>query len=445
MKPIVAIVGSPNSGKSTLYNRLLGKKIAVTSKIPGTTRDRLYGEIEWQNYNFNLIDTGGLDIYTKDSLGKNIQSQIQSMIHIADLIIFLIDIKQGLTASDKKIIDLIRKSEKKVVLTVNKADNLKKQEDAEKFSDLGLGKEKPIAISALHGTGTGDLLDKIVNILKLIKKKEKADSEILMNIAIVGRPNVGKSSLLNCLLGEERNIVDEKPGTTRDAVDTQIIHKGKKINLIDTAGIRRRGKIEKGIEKFSVLRALWAISRTDIVLILIDGQEGSTKQDAHIVKYAQDAKCGIILVVNKWDLVKNKTQEQYINLLQKKFSFLYWAPVIFISAKTGKNVSNLWEIFFTIDKERKKKISIKKLNKIISGVIIHHPPSRFKNIPGKIYYSTQADINPPKFVFFINNRKCFHFSYLRYLENKIRENFGFEGTAIKIILKEKKHEKNKLD
>lgn len=438
MKPIVAIVGSPNSGKSTLYNRLLGKKIAVTSKIPGTTRDRLYGEVEWQNYNFTLIDTGGLDIYTKDSLGKNIQNQIQSIIGIADLILFLIDIKQGISSSDKKAIDIIRKSEKKVIIVVNKADNLKLQKEAGRFSSLGLG--EPVAVSALHGINTGDLLDKIVHILKFTQKieQEKVDTTILMNIAIVGRPNVGKSSLLNCILGEERVIVDEKPGTTHDAIDTQITYKGQKINLIDTAGIRRKGKIKKEIEKYSVLRAIWAILKADIILLLIDGKEGPTKQDAHIIKYAQDAKCGIILAVNKWDLVKDKTQEEYINLLQQKFAFLYWAPVIFISAKTGKNVPKLWDLFFSVDTERKKKISIKKLNKVISEAIIHHPPPIFKNKLTKIYYSTQVGIEPPTFVFFVNNRQAIHFSYLRYLENKIRENFGFEGTTIKIILKQKK-------
>ncbi len=438
MKPIVAIVGSPNSGKSTLYNRLLSKKIAVTSKIPGTTRDRLYGEAEWQGLSFTLIDTGGLDVYTKDSLGKNIQQQIQLVINTADLILFLIDIKQGIMPSDKKVIDLIRRSEKKVIITINKADNLKLQKEAEKFSNLGLG--KPMAISALHGIGCGDLLDRIIQVVQNVQnvQNEKADTEILTSIAIVGRPNVGKSSLLNRLLGEERVVVDEKPGTTHDAIDTQIAYKGKKINLIDTVGIRRRGKIKKGIEKFGVLRAIWAISRADIVLLLIDGKEGPTKQDAHILNYAHDAKCGVILAVNKWDLVKDKTQEEYINLLQQKFAFLYWAPVIFISAKTGRNVSKLWGLFFSIDTERKKKVSIKKINKVISEAIIHHPPPKFKNISGKIYYSTQVGIKPPTFVFFVNERRGFRTPYLKYLENKIREDFGFEGTAIKIILKQKK-------
>ncbi len=440
----MAIIGRTNVGKSTLFNRLVGKRIAVTSEIPKTTRDRIYGSVFWQNLNFDLIDTGGFFLDSKDDLGLDIQNQADIALNSADLILFLVDGSDEITLEDREIASKIRKTEKKVFLVVNKIDNKNLEKKANEFYKLGLG--EPICISALHGTGIGDLLEIITG---EIKKEAKNDKETLkeqaLKIAIVGRPNVGKSLLLNSLIGEKRAIVSKEPGTTRDIIDTKMYYNNIPIIFVDTAGIRRRGKIKKGIEKYSVLRSIRAILMADIVLLLIDSQEGLVKQDSHIGQYILDNKKGLILVVNKWDIIeklkvkseKLKIMDNYIEILKNKLPFLYWAPVIFTSALTGKNVKKIFDLILEIKEEREKRVSINKLNKIVSEAILHHPPTGKGKIHPKIYYSTQVDISPPTFVFMVNNSSGFHFSYLRYLEKVIRENFGFIGTPIKIILKRK--------
>lgn len=443
MKPIVAIVGRPNVGKSTLFNRLLGQRKAVTSFVAGTTRDRLYGEAAWQGKKFILADTGGLGYVSEEELVLNVQRQATSAVEEADLILFLVDGKEGLQVEDEKIAHFLHKLGKKTLLCVNKIDSQKEEEKIQDFYRLGLG--EPLSISALSGRKTGDLLSEIIKRLPPMKEEEKKILKEGIKVAIIGRPNVGKSSLLNKLIGQERMIVSEAPGTTRDAIDVNFKFEDKFITFIDTGGIRRRGKIRWGAEKFSVLRALRSIERTDIILLLIDAQEGPVRQDLHISNFALENYKGIILVVNKWDLIeksKIKNQkskiEEYLNYLRSKISFLPWAPVIFTSALTGKNVPKIFDLILEIQKEREKRIPSKKLNKVVSRAILENPPRR----GGKIYYSTQFGVNPPTFVLMVNKAEFFHFSYLRYLENKIRENFGFFGTAVKIILKGKKNDKN---
>ena len=438
MKPIVAIIGRPNVGKSTLFNRLIGERQAVISKKPGTTRDRLFGELSWQGFEFILIDTGGIET-ENEKLKKDVLNQAKIAIEDADLLLFLVDAKDGLKPSDKKTAQFIRKSKKKSLLVVNKADNLNLRNEIDNFRTLGFS--DPIAISSIHGTGTGDLLDSVVSLLKNNYKKDKISRNIKDSIfvSILGRPNVGKSSLINQIFKKERAIVSEVPGTTRDVLDVKIKHKDQAITLLDTAGIRRRGKIEKGIEKYSVIRALGAIDRSDISLILIDASEGITSQDLHICSYILEKGNGIIIVINKWDLVEEKTEiVNYLDYLQKKVPFLSFAPVVFISAKTGKNVNKVLDLILDINKEMSKKIPIKKINEFISKLIILKKPPSKRTKETKIYYSTKTKSKNPTFVLFCNNPSAIHFSYKRYLENKLREQFGFVGLPLKLIIKSKK-------
>ncbi|HDN79624.1 MAG TPA: ribosome biogenesis GTPase Der [Chloroflexi bacterium] len=446
-KPIVAIVGRPNVGKSTLFNRLVGRKVAIVEDIPGTTRDRLYADAEWGGVPFTLVDTGGLEVL--DGLPPEereplavasaqyidlIRAQAQMAIEEADAIIFVVDVKDGPTAADRDVADILRRSRKPVVLAVNKADNDERREAAVEFYELGLG--DPIPISAIHGTGIGDLMEEVVKYLPEVKEEPEGEA---VKIAIVGRPNVGKSSLLNRLLGQERVIVSEIPGTTRDAIDTYLEWEGQPITLIDTAGIRRRGRIQPGLEKYSVLRALRAIGRSDVSLLVIDGMEGVTAQDAHIAGYIIDEAKSAIVLVNKWDLVPQRPgiKEEYERAVRAELRFLDYVPILFTSAKTGEGVDKIIPLALRVQEERLVRISTGKLNRIIQEAVSRHRPPSKGGKTLKIYYVTQASVSPPTFVFFVNDPDLVHFSYERYLENSIRKHYPFIGTPLKLVFRKR--------
>lgn len=444
VKPIVAIVGRPNVGKSTLFNRLIGERRAIVQNEPGTTRDRVYGTAEWVGVEFTVIDTGGLQ--DEDEIGKDAhdtetyiamqtRSQASAAIAEADVIVFMVDITNGPTAGDAEIATLLRRADKPTILAANKADSVGRRELLFEFFALGLG--DPIGVSAYHGNGTGDLLDKIVENLPEAAEEEEFEGP---RIAIVGRPNVGKSRLLNSLLGQERSIVSDLPGTTRDSLDTQIEWEDKPITLIDTAGIRRRGRVEQGIERVSVMRSMRAIDRADVVLLLIDATEDFTAQDLHIAGYVEEQKKGLVVVVNKWDLVEkdSHTMETYRRRAQQQLDFMAYAPVVFISAKLGLRVGQTMDAALTVITERNKRVSTAQLNKVLrEAVAKHQPPSR----PGKwikFFYATQADTSPPTFIFFCNDPKQIHFGYRRYLENELREAFGFQGTPLRLSFRSRR-------
>lgn len=436
MKPIVAIIGKPNVGKSSLFNRLTGRRIAITLEVPGTTRDRLYGDCLWGKYEFILVDTAGIALGEKDELATDIFNQIKIVLGEADLIIFLTDITTGITQKDEQAAEILRKTKKPVILTVNKIDGKFKSASYQDFYKLGLG--DPLPISSLHGTGTGDLLDKVVKYIKPSKKSQKAKEEKLTKVAIVGRPNVGKTSILNALLKDKRGAVSEMPGTTRDTITGEVQIEKERIILIDMAGIRKRGKIEPGIEAFSALRAIKAITESLISLIVIDAKEGATAQDTHLAGFAKEEGKGIILVVNKWDLVKNepRAMDKYTRHLKERFDFIYFAPIIFVSAQTRENIPEILKLILNVKESLCKRIQTSDLNQYLGEVIRKKPPKSKKNI--RIYYSTQASINPPTFIIFTNFPEEIHFSYLRYLENKIREKYEFRGAPLKILLKKHK-------
>jgi len=438
-KPLVAIVGRPNVGKSTFFNRVVGQKVAIVEDIPGTTRDRLYGDAEWNGRHFTLIDTGGLEFeLTKeeeaetDEIIRQTRNQAQAAIEEADVIVFMVDAKTGLTASDQEIADVLRRTKKPVILAANRADSEERRQNSVEFYELGVG--EPIPVSSYHGTNTGDLLDAITNQLPDEANDEEVKS---IRIAIIGRPNVGKSRLLNSILGQERVIVSDIPGTTRDAIDTEIVINEQQITIIDTAGIRRRGHIEQGIEKYSVMRTLRAINRSTVVLLVIDASEGITAQDAHIAGYALDAVKGIVLVVNKWDKIEkdSTTMQDYTAKIRQELEFLSWVPMVFTSAKFGQRVNKVLDLALQVAEERRKRVPTATLNKLIREAVDEHaPPTK----PGKwlkVLYATQADIDPPTFVFSVNDVKQVHFSYERYLENKLRQSFGFEGTPIRLVFR----------
>ncbi|CAA9558192.1 MAG: GTP-binding protein EngA [uncultured Thermomicrobiales bacterium] len=444
VKPIVAIVGRPNVGKSTLFNRLIGERRAIVQNEPGTTRDRVYGTAEWVGHEFTVIDTGGLmdeDEVSPDALesesyiAAQTRDQATSAIAEADVIVFMVDVMAGPTAGDAEIATLLRRADKPTILAVNKADSVQRRDLAYDFFELGLG--DPIAVSAYHGNGTGDLLDKVVEGLPEAEEEEATEGP---RIAIVGRPNVGKSRLLNALLGQERSIVSDLPGTTRDSLDTEIIWEGKPITLIDTAGIRRRGRVEHGIERISVMRSMRAIDRADVVLLLIDATEDFTAQDLHIAGYVEEQKKGLVIVVNKWDLVEkdSTTMDTYRERARIQLDFLPYAPLVFISAKLGQRVGQVIDTALTVIKEREKRVSTAALNKMLKDAVAkHQPPSR----PGKwvkFFYATQADVAPPTFIFFCNDPKQIHFSYRRYIENELREAFGFQGTPLRISFRSRR-------
>ena len=453
-RPIVALVGRPNVGKSTLFNRLAGERLAVVDDKPGTTRDRLVAEAEWNGIIFDIVDTGGIDPTNMSRLEplsidsadyiSSIRDQAEIAAREADAVLFLVDVEGGVTPADEEIVEILRKQQRMVagklhppvLLVVNRCDNAERRAGTAEFYALGMG--DPIPISALHGTSTGDLLDQLIETIKPKAALEEPDDESF-KIAIVGRPNVGKSSLLNRLLGEERVIVSPIPGTTRDAVDTQLVHQGLPITLIDTAGIRRRGRIEPGVEKYSVLRALKAIERADVVLLLIDAVEGGTAQDAHIAGMVIDKMKSVVVLVNKWDLVikDSHTINAYTEQVRQTLNFLDFVPVLFISAKTGQRVSQVLPAALRVQEERLIRIPTGELNRLLQKALNSHAPPTRKGKRLNILFASQVRTNPPTFLFHVNNPDLVHFSYVRYLENQIRNEYGFLGTPIRLSFRKR--------
>jgi GTP-binding protein len=429
-KPVVAIIGRQNVGKSTLLNRLAGRRIAITEDVPGTTRDRIMADVSWQGTEFTLVDTGGIEPKPESNLSERVQEQARIAIAEADAIIFLVDVKDGVTPFDRDIANILRRAKKPVILVANKADNPRLEAQAVEFYELGLG--EPMAISAHHGRLTGELLDRIVSLLPPPSPPEIKPE--LMKVAIVGRPGVGKSKLLNAFLGEERAIVGEKPGTTRDALDTLLDFQGQNVVLIDTAGIRRRGRLDTGVEWYSVIRALRAIDRADIALLVLDANEPFTAQDKHIAGYIHQALKGIILIVNKWDLIREKNMAEWNRRIRSEFRFLPYAPVHYTSAEFREGIDKIMPEAYQVYQERIKRIPTTTINSFIQEAVAAHPLPRVGAKQLRIKYVTQADVNPPTFVFFANDVKI-HFSYQRYLENKLRQSFGFAGTPIRLVFK----------
>jgi len=449
LKPIVALVGRPNVGKSTLFNRFVGRRRAIVEDLPGTTRDRLYGDAEWNAVPFTVVDTGGLEIVESQkrrslqdepeplstaSVGfiEEIREQAEIAIAEADVIVLIVDVLDGLTPADEDVAEVLRRTAKPVLVAVNKVDNLVREQAAYEFYALGLGEVFPL--SALHGTGTGDLLDAVAAALPLVEAAEEPEG---LKIALVGRPNVGKSSLLNKLLGEERAIVSDIPGTTRDATDTYLTWEGQPVLLIDTAGIRRRGRIEQGLEKYSVLRAMKSIARADVVLLLLDARDLVTDQDAHVAGYILEELRSIIVVVNKWDLVEKDTYtlDAYTKQVRADLRFLDYVPVLFISALTGQRVDKVLPLAAQVYQERAVRLPTGELNRLVEDATIRHAPPHKAGKQLKFYYATQASVDPPTFVFFVNDQRLVHFSYERYLENQIRQRYGFLGTPLKLVFR----------
>lgn len=435
VKPLVALVGRPNVGKSTLFNRIVGERVAIIEEVAGTTRDRLYYDTDWAGHEFTVVDTGGLEIEPGSDLAQRVRQQAEVAIREADVILFVVDVREGVTIGDVEVANLLRQSQKPVLLVVNKADNARLELDAAEFYQLGLTPIYPI--SALHGHGTGELLDAVVAQLPARPAEEEVTTVGGVRVALVGRPNVGKSSLLNALVGYERAIVTEIPGTTRDVVDTRVEIDGRSIVLVDTAGIRRRGRIERGIEQYSVLRAIRAIERADVVAVVLDATEGVTAQDTHLAGFARDEAKGIMLLVNKWDLVPQTDQarEQWTLEARSEFQFIPYAPLLFVSATQRWNLDKVTETIFRIAEERAKRVPTAALNELIQEAVHRHSPGTMRGRPLKIFYVTQVETNPPTFVFFVNDASLLQFSYQRYLENRLREAFGFEGTAIRMIFR----------
>jgi GTPase len=435
-KPIVAIVGRPNVGKSTLFNKLAGKRISIVEDTPGVTRDRIYAEAEWLNYNFTIIDTGGIEPENGDIIFSQMKRQAQIAIETADVILFVVDGKDGLTPADKEVAILLRKSKKPIVLAVNKIDSNKDDLNSLEFYNLGMG--DPITISSTQALGLGDLLDKVVEGFKEFYTASENEEEI--KIAFIGKPNVGKSSLINDLLGENRNIVSDIPGTTRDSVDSKIKIGEDNFLLIDTAGLRRKSKVKEEIERYSVIRTLASIEKSDVCILMIDAQDGVSDQDEKIIGFAHELNKAIMVVVNKWDLIEKEdnTMQHYKKRMQDNLSFLAYAPYLFISAKTGQRVNKVLELAKTCYQNYCRRISTGILNDVVSKALLMKEPPTIGLKRLKVYYVTQVDIKPPTFVFFINDQNSLHFSYSRYLENKLRDSFDFSGTGIKVVFKERK-------
>ncbi len=435
-KPIVAIVGRPNVGKSTLFNKLAGKRISIVQDTPGVTRDRIYAEAEWLNYKFTMIDTGGIEPESSDIIIKQMRRQAQIAIEMADVILFIVDGKEGLTASDIEVAQMLRKSKKRIVLAVNKIDNLKDEDNSYEFYNLGIG--DPVTISAAQGKGLGDLLDEVVKDFDALMEEEQDDEYI--RIAMIGKPNVGKSSLINRLLGEDRNIVSNVPGTTRDAIDSYLETEEGKFILIDTAGLRRKSKVKEEIERYSVVRTYAAIERADVCILMIDANEGITEQDEKIVGYAHELNKAIMVVVNKWDLIEkdDKTLSNYQKDLQQNLKFMPYAQYMFISALTGQRVNKILKVAKGCYDNYCKRVSTGILNEIINKAILMKEPPVVGLKRIKIYYATQVATKPPKFVFFVNDVNASHFSYERYLENQLRDSFDFKGTGIEIEYRQRK-------
>ena len=436
-KPVVAIVGRPNVGKSTLFNVIAGDTISIVKDTPGVTRDRIYADCTWLNMNFTLIYTGGIEPDSSDIILSQMREQAEIAIATADVIVFIVDVRQGLVDADSKVADMLRKSHKPVILAVNKVDSLAKfGNDVYEFYNLGIG--DPIPVSGASRLGIGDLLDEVVKHFDASQMEEEEDDR--PRIAVVGKPNVGKSSLINKLLGENRVIVSNIAGTTRDAVDTEIIHNGVPYVFIDTAGLRRKNKIKEDLERYSIIRTVTAVDRADVVIIVIDAKEGITEQDAKIAGIAHERGKGIIVAVNKWDAIEknDKTIYQYTNKLKETLSFMPYAEYIFISAETGQRLPKLFELIDAVRQNQNMRVATGVLNAIVSEAVAMQQPPSDKGKRLKIYYVTQVAVKPPTFVVFVNDKELMHFSYTRYIENQIRNAFGFRGTSLKFIIRERK-------
>ncbi len=442
-KPLVALVGRPNVGKSTLFNRLVGRRLAVVSEVPGTTRDRLYADAEWGGQLFTVVDTGGIEVETgwhsaplsedSERFLPAMRQQAAIAIQDADVVIQVVDGQAGVTAADREVADILRRSQKPILIAANKLESSKLRPTAYEFYELALGEVWPI--SALHGVGVADLLDALVEVLPPVLE-EMADEQRI-KIALLGRPNVGKSTLVNRLLGQERVIVSEIPGTTRDAIDSQLVWHGREFTLIDTAGIRRRGRIAPGVEKYSVLRAIKALNRADVGLLLIDAGEGFTAQDAHIAGMLAEAEAGVIVLVNKWDVLEKETHTlfDFEKKLRQDLDFLPYASILFISAQTGQRVNRILPLVVQVNEARHRRVATSQLNKMLRDAVYHHPPPGKGGNRLKLLYVTQPEVAPPTFVFFVNKPEWVHFSYRRYLENQLRERFDFAGTPVRLVFR----------
>ena len=441
-KPIVAIVGRPNVGKSTLFNALAGENISIVKDTPGVTRDRIYADVEWLNMTFTLIDTGGIEPDTSDVILAQMREQAQIAIDTADVIIFMTDVRQGLVDSDSKVADMLRRSGKPVVLVVNKVDSfVKMMADVYEFYNLGIG--DPVPVSANAKLGIGDMLDIVTEHFNQEEFEEEEDDR--PKIAIVGKPNVGKSSIINKLIGEQRVIVSDIAGTTRDAIDTDIVWDGKEYVFIDTAGLRRKNKIKEELERYSIIRAVTAVERADVVIVVIDATEGVTEQDAKIAGIAHERGKGIIIAVNKWDAVEkdDKTIYEFTRKIRNTLSFMPYAEIVFISAVTGQRLKKMFEIIDMVRENQNLRVSTGVLNEIMSEAVALQQPPSDKGKRLRLYYITQVAVKPPAFVIFVNDKELMHFSYIRYLENRIREAFGFRGTALKFIIRERSGKEGK--
>ncbi|MDD4699822.1 MAG: ribosome biogenesis GTPase Der [Oscillospiraceae bacterium] len=435
-KPVVAVVGRPNVGKSTLFNKLIGQRLSIVDDTPGVTRDRIYGDSEWVGRKFMLVDTGGIELKTDDVILSKMRSQAELAIATASVIIFVTDLKSGITAADREVASMLQKSNKPIVLCVNKCDSVGNMPmEFYEFYNLGLG--DPIAVSSVHGHGTGDLLDAVFEYIP--KEDFEEDDDSIINVAVIGKPNAGKSSLINKISGEERSIVSDIAGTTRDAIDTLVEREGVKYNFIDTAGLRRKSRVDDNIERYSVMRAKMAVERSDVCVIMIDATEGFTEQDSKVAGLALEQGKAAIIAVNKWDAVEKtgQTMDSMRKQLMVDFSFMTYAPIIFISAKTGQRIDRLFELIKYVHSQNTMRISTGMLNDILADATARVQPPTDKGKRLKIYYMTQASTKPPTFVCFCNRQDLFHFSYQRYLENQIRSTFGLEGTPIRMVIRER--------
>ena len=436
-KPVVAIVGRPNVGKSTLFNALAGVKISIVKDTPGVMRDRIYADVSWLDRNFTMIDTGGIEPDSKDIILSQMREQAQIAIDTSDVIVFITDVRQGMVDADSKVADMLRRSGKPVVLVVNKVDSFEKyMPDVYEFYNLGIG--EPIPVSAASRLGIGDMLDEIIAHCPVKEDEDEEDER--PRIAIVGKPNVGKSSIVNKLLGEQRVIVSDMAGTTRDAIDTEIIHQGREYVFIDTAGLRRKSRIKEELERYSIIRAVTAVERSDVVLVVIDAAEGVTEQDAKIAGIAHERGKGIVIVVNKWDAIEkdDKTMKKYENEIRRVLSFMPYAEIMYVSAQTGQRLHKLYDVIDAVIENQTLRVATGVLNEIMTEAVAMQQPPSDKGKRLKLYYITQVSVKPPTFVVFVNDKELMHFSYTRYLENKIREAFGFKGTSLKFFIRERK-------